>query len=175
MSIEWRDSARRDVIRFQMIDPNNLDVVFGDLTDVQLGSSELTYGYYTDTRYSCGISFLKSNNYVENAWVRIIHDVPEEGYSNELGTFIPTSPSEERKGTVIVSLDLQSPLWGIKEDLITAKLSIGKKTSLLEAIKRVCESCNRPYLLKNPNDSITTKAVVYDVGESNLKIEPERR
>ena len=168
--IDWRDPARRDVIRFQMVDPNNLDIVYGDLTDVQLGSSSITYGYYTDTRYSSGISFLKSNNYVENAWVRIIHDVPAEGYSNELGTFIPTSPSEQRKGAVIVSLDLQSPLWGIKEDLITAKLSIGKNTSLLEAIRRVCENCNRPYLLKNPNDTITTKAVVYDVGESNLKI-----
>ena len=170
MSIEWRDSARRDVIRFQMIDPNNLDIVFGDLTDVQLGSSELTYGYYTDTRYSCGISFLKSNNYVENAWVRIIHDVPAAGYSNELGTFVPTSPSESWQGAVVVTLDLQSPLWAIKDDLLTAKFSIAKKTSIMSAVKRVLENCNRPYVLANPNDVTTEEPIVYDVGESYLTI-----
>lgn len=168
--IDWRDPARRDVIRFQMIDPNNLDEVYGDLTDVQLGSSSILYGYETDTRYSSGISFLKSNNYVENAWVRIIHEVPSDGYVNELGTFIPTSPSETRQGAVIVSLDLQSPLWGLKEDLITSKFSVGKKTSLLEAIKRICDTCNRPYIFNNPNDVTADKAIVYDVGESYLSI-----
>ena len=168
--IDWRDPARRDVIRFQMIDPNNLDEVYGDLTDVQLGSSSIIYGYETDTRYSSGISFLKSNNYVNNAWIRIIHDVPIENYSKELGTFIPTSPSESRKGAVIISLDLQSPLWGLKEDLTTAKFNVGKKTSLLEAIKRVCETCNRPYIFNNPNDVTASKAIVYDVGESYLSI-----
>ena len=168
--IDWRDPARRDDIRFQMVDPNDLDKVYGDLTDVQLGSSDITYGYYTDTRYCSSISFLKSNNYIENAWVRIIHDVPSEGYSNELGTFIPTSPSEKRVGAVVVTLDLQSPLWGLKDDLLTSKFSIGKKSSLLNAMKRIMESSNRPYLLNNPNDSTAWNAIVYDVGESKLKV-----
>lgn len=168
--IDWRDPARKDVIHFQMVDPNNLDNVYGDLTDVLLGSSSILYGYYTDTRYSSGISFLKSNNYIENAWVRIIHEVPKEEYVRELGTFIPTSPSEKREGAVIVTLDLQSPLWGLKEDLTTSKFSIGKKTSLLAAIKRVCDVCHRPYILNNPNDKTTDKAIVYDVGESYLNI-----
>lgn len=168
--IDWRDPARRDEIRFQMVDPNDLDTVYGDLTDVQLGSSSITYGYYTDTRYSSGISFLKSNNYVENAWVRIIHDVPAEGYSNELGTFIPSSPTESRKGAVIVKLDLQSPLWGLSADLLTSKFSIGKNASILSAMKRIMDGSNRPYLLNNPNDVTASNAIVYDVGENKLKI-----
>lgn len=168
--IDWRDPARRDEIRFQMVDPNDLDTVYGDLTDVQLGSSDITYGYYTDTRYCSSIKFLKSSNYIENAWVRIIHEVPSEDYSNELGTFIPSSPSEERKGAVIVTLDLQSPLWGLKDDMFTSKFSVGKKTSILSAMKRVMEGANRPYLLNHPNDVTTSKAIVYDVGETKLKV-----
>ena len=168
--IDWRDPARRDEIRIQMVDPNNLDNIYGDMTDVQLSETSIVYGYYTDTRYAASIQFLKPNNYVENAWIRIIHDVPKEGYSNELGTFIPTSPSESRTGAVVVSMSLESPLWGIKEDLLTAKFSIGAKTSLLSAIQRVCNNCNRPYLLENPNDVKSNKAIVYDVGESYLKI-----
>lgn len=169
-TIDWRDPARRDEVRFQMVDPNNLDNVYGDLTDVQLGSSSITYGYFADTRYSSGISFLKSSNYVENAWVRIIHDVPAAGYSNELGTFIPTSPVETRQGSIIVELDLQSPLWGLKDDLLTSKLSIGKKSSMLSAISKVCTNHHRPYLFENPNDIISDNSIVYDVGESALSV-----
>ena len=168
--IDWRDPARKDVIHFQMVDPNNLDEVYGDLTDVQLGSSSITYGNETDTRYSSGISFLKSNNYVENAWVRILHEFPADDYVEELGTFIPTSPTETRNGTIIVTLDLQSPLWGLKEDLCTSKFSIGKNTSILDAIKRICDTCNRPYVINNANDVTTQKALVYDSGESYLSI-----
>lgn len=171
-SIDWRDPAREDVIHFQMVSQNNLDEVYGDLTDVQLGSSSITYGYYTDTRYSSGISFLKSNNYVENAWVRIIHEVPAKDYVMELGTFIPTAPKENRNGvtSTIVSLDLQSPLWGLKDDLTTSKFSIGKNTSLIDAFKQVCKTCNRPYILNNPHKVNTTNSIVYDVGESYLDI-----
>ena len=61
-AIDWADPKRTDVIRFQMVDPNNLDSAFGDIEDVQKGSSSLTYGYYTDTRYSSKIVFLKGNN-----------------------------------------------------------------------------------------------------------------
>ena len=168
--IDWRDPAREDDIRFQMIDPNNLDIVYGDLTDVLLSDTSITYGYYTDTRYSSGISFLKGNNYIPNAWIRIIHDVPSEGYSNELGTFIPTSPCEKWNGAVVVTLDLQSPIWGLKEDLTTSKFTIGKKTSALKAFKSLCESCNRPYVLENPNDYTVPNAIVYDVATSKLDI-----
>lgn len=169
-SVDWRDPARKDVIHFQMVSPNNLDEVYGDLTDVQLGSSSITYGYYTDTRYSSGISFLKSNNYIENAWVRIIHEVPASGYVSELGTFIPTSPSETKNGAVIVTLDLQSPLWGLKEDYITSKFTINRKASYVDAFKRICDNCNRECIVDQANDVIADKAMVYDIGESNLDI-----
>lgn len=169
-NIDWRDPARKDIIHFKMVSPNNLDEVAGDLTDVQLGSSSITYGYYADTRYSSGISFLKSNNYIENAWVRIIHEVPSANYVSELGTFIPTSPSESRNGATIVTLDLQSPLWGLKDDYTTSKFSIAKNTSYVDAFIRVCDTCNRPYVLNSPNITKATKAIVYDIGESYLDI-----
>ena len=62
--IDWADPKRTDVIRFIMVDPNNLDETYGEIDDVQLGSSDITYGYYTDTRYSSKITFLADNNYI---------------------------------------------------------------------------------------------------------------
>lgn len=168
--IDWADPKRTDVIHFVMVDPNNLDETLGDIEDVQLGSSTLTYGYYTDTRYSSKITFLRENNYVQNAWIRIIHEVPSEGYVNELGTFIPVSPSVSYNGTVTKTLDLQSPLWGLSNDLCTAAFSIGKGGTFVNAFKRICETCGRPYLLNNPNDFCAEKAVVYEAGTSYLDI-----
>ena len=168
--IDWADPKRSDVIRFQMVDPNNLDDVYGDIEDVQLGSSPITYGYYADTRYSSKISFLADNNYVDKAWIRIIHEVPSEGYFEELGTFIPVSPTVDYGGAIVKSFSLQSPLWGLSGDLVTKAFSVGKNSSILSAFKRVCEACNRPYLLQNPNDYLTTKAIVYEAGESYLSV-----
>lgn len=168
--IDWKDPKRTDVLHFQMVDPNNLDEVYGDIEDVQLGSSPVTYGYYTDTRYSSKIVFLTDNNYVDNMWIRIVHEVPSKGYVNELGTFIPVSPNVDYNGTVTRSLNLQSPLWGLSNDLCTSVFSIGKGASFVKAFQRVCDTCNRPYLLKNPNDFLAEKAVVFEAGTSYLQI-----
>ena len=170
MSIDWADPKRTDVIRFLMVDPNDLDNAYGDIEDVQLGSSSITYGYYTDTRYSSKIVFLRGNNYVKNAWIRIVHEVPAEGYSNELGTFVPTSPNVQYGGAVTESYDLQSPLWALKDDLCPNCFSVAKGGSFVNAFKSVCSRLNRPYLLQNPNDYRAEKAVVYEAGTSFLDI-----
>ena len=168
--IDWADPKRTDVIHCQMVDPNNLDEVYGDINDVQLGSTPVTYGYYTDTRYSSKITFLRDNNYVENMWVRIVHEVPSDGYVNELGTFIPVSPNVDYQGAVTQSYDLQSPLWALNNDLCTSVFSVGKGASFVNAFKRACENCNRPYILQNPNDFAAEKAVVFEAGTSYLQI-----
>ena len=168
--IDWKDPKRTDVIHFQMVDPNNLDQVYGDIEDVQLGSSSVTYGYYTDTRYSSSVTFLHGNNYIPNMWVRIIHEVPAENYVNELGTFVPVSPNVNYGGAVTDSFNLQSPLWALSNDLCTSVFTIGKGTSFLSAFQRVCDICNRPYIFDNPNDWKPTSAVVYEAGTSYLEI-----
>ena len=168
--IDWADPKRTDVIHFQMVDPNDLDSVYGDIEDVQLGSSSITYGYYTDTRYSSKIVFLRGNNYVKNMWIRIIHEVPAEGFSEELGTFVPTSPNVQYGGAVTESYDLQSPLWSLKDDLCPAVYSIGKGASFVRAWSNILDSCGRPYILQNPNNFNAAKAVVYEAGTSFLDI-----
>ena len=168
--IDWKDPKRTDVIRFQMVDPNNLDEVYGDIEDVQLGSSDVTFGYYTDTRYSSKFTFLHGNNYVKNMWVRIVHEVPSEGYVNELGTFVPVSPIVNYGGAVTDSYDLQSPLWTLKNNLCTAPFSISKGGNFLTAFRIACERCNRPYIMQNPNNWTSEKSVVYEAGTSYLEI-----
>lgn len=168
--IDWKDPKRTDVIHFKMIDPNNLDQVFGDIDLVQLGSSNITYGYYADTRYQSQITLLRESNYVDNMWIRIVHEVPAENYVNELGTFIPISPVINYTGTVTKSFDLQSPLWSLTDDYTSAAFTIAAKSSYLDAFKKVCDTCHRSYLMENPTDYKPTKAVVYEIGTSYMDI-----
>lgn len=169
-AIDWKDPKRTDVFHFVMVDPNNLDASYGDIEGVQLASTTLTYGYYTDTRYASRITFLKGNNYVRNAWIRIIHEVPSKGYVNELGTFIPVSPSVSYSGATTETLDLQSPLWGLSNHYCTNSFTFAKGQSYKGAFQLICNRCDRPYLLNNPNDFITQSAIVYDAGTSFLDI-----
>lgn len=168
--IDWKDPKRTDVIHCQMVDPNNLDEVYGDIEDVQLGSTPVTYGYYTDTRYSSRITFLHGNNYVENMWIRIIHEVPSEGYINELGTFVPVSPAVDYNGAVTQSYDLQSPLWALSNDLCTSSFAVAKGMTFVNAFKYACDKCGRPYILQHPNDWAAEKSVVWECGTSFLQI-----
>lgn len=168
--IDWADPKRTDVIHFMMVDPNDLDSAYGDIEDVQSGASSLTYGYYTDTRYSSKIVFLKGNNYVKNAWIRIVHEVPSEGYTNELGTFVPVSPNVDYGGAVTESYDLQSPLWALSKDVCTSVYSVGKGASFVKAFCNILDNCGRPYVLNNPNDFAAQKAAVFEAGTSYLDI-----
>lgn len=168
--IDWKDPKRTDVLHFKMVDPNNLDQIYGDLDLVQLSSTTITYGYYTDTRYSSSIKFLRENNYVENMWIRIIHEVPADNYTKELGTFIPISPQIDYNGTITVSYDLQSPLWALTNDFCTSSFTVAKNTSYLNAFAKACDNCHRPYLFKNANDYKPQKAVVFEAGTSYLNI-----
>ena len=168
--IDWKDPKRTDVIHFKMVDPNNLDEVYGDIDLVQFDGTTITYGYYTDTRYSSQITFLRDNNYVDNMWIRIIHEVPSENYVNELGTFIPTSPNVNYDGTVTKTFALQSPLWALKSDYVTKSFTVAKNTSYLTAFKNACEKTNRAYILANPNDYKSQKGVVYEAGTSYLDV-----
>ena len=168
--IDWKDPKRTDVIRCYMVDPNNLDEDYGEIEDVQLGSSPITYGYYTDTRYSSQITFLRDNNYLERTWIRIVHEVPADGYTNELGTFVPVSPSTNYGGAGTMSLNLQSPLWAISNDFTTAAYTISKGTSLVKAFQNVCNTLHRAYVLNAPNDYLAGSAIVYEPGTSYLSI-----
>ena len=169
-AIDWKDPKRTDVIRFQMVDPNNLDEVFGDVEDVQLGSSDVTFGYYTDTRYTSRITFLHGNNYVPNMWIRIVHEVPAADYVNELGTFVPVSPNVNYGGAVTDSYTLQSPLWALKNDLCTSSFAVAKGMRFGNAFQYACEKCGRPYIMQNPNDWAAEKSVVWECGTSYLQI-----
>lgn len=169
--MNWKDQRREDVFHFLMVDPHNLDVIRGEIDNIILSDCSLTYGYDTDTRVSGKVKFLEEN-FIENSWIRIVHEVRKENYFNELGTFIAVNPSVKTiNGTNEVTYDLQSVLWTLKSDLCPYHFAIGQGAYSLDAFDRVCDTCHRPFVHKaTAVDYIYTSSKVYEMGSSYLDI-----
>lgn len=169
--IDWFDAARNDEISFSMVDPNNLDREYGQLTSVVINDTSLSYGYDVETRTSGSIKLLDDTNYIQNSWVRVYHKVNNEGYPNELGTYILANPIEEYSGEGITrSYDMYSVLWGIKEDLYPGYFQIASNASSDEAFKLLCETCKRPYRLIGTSKYTYDNAAVFELGDSFLSM-----
>jgi hypothetical protein len=167
--MNWKDQNRIDEFHFLMVDPHNLDVVRGELSNVKLEDCSITQGYETDTRISGKVSLL-SGSYIMNSWIRIVHEVRKENYRNELGTFIPINPaSKTSSGAKIDSYDLQSVLWALKSDLCPFHFSIGAGAYALDAFDRICDNCGRAYIhAAGVNNYRYTTSKVYEMGDSYL-------
>lgn len=169
--IDWFDAARNDEITIWMIDPNNLGKNYGILTGVILSDTSISYGYDVETRTSGSISLLNGTNYVKNAWLRIVHDIKSENYSNNLGTYILTNPVESYTGEGYVrTYDMYSVLWGIKDDLYPGYFQIAANTSSDDAFKLLCDSCKRDYMITGTNKYTYENAAIFEIGESYLNM-----
>jgi hypothetical protein len=167
--IDWKDPTREDVLHFLMVDPHNLDIIRGELKNVILEDSSLTEGYFTDTRKSGKLTFLKEN-YIANSWIRVVHEVPAANYRNELGTFVAVSPGgTTAQGADKQTFDLHSMLWTMEEDRCPNHFAIGEGAYALDAFDRICDNCGRPYVHSaGVNNYRYTSSKIYEMGDPFL-------
>ena len=165
--IDWRDRTRKDEIHVRMVDPHNLDIDRGELEHLILSGCSISYGYETDTRVSAKLQ-TEGSNYISGSWLRIIHKAGD--YENELGTFVVIDePSWEWKsGMKIYSYELQSVLWTLSKDLVLGHFSIGAGAYALDAFDRICNTCGRTFVHKNPRNYRYSTSKVYEACDSYL-------
>lgn len=162
----WRDGTRRDELHAYMIDPHNLDVVRGELTNIKAGTASLTEGYYTDTRISGSIEIAADGTWQDGSWIRLIHTCPDYGYSEELATLIPTKISHTYTST---KFELQSVLWALDADMLPCHYAIGEGATAFEAFRRICDTCGKTSsILPEAHDYRYSSTVVYEIGDSFL-------
>jgi len=168
--MNWKDLKRTDRLVFEMIDPNDLESVRGELEGVILSSSFLCEGYETDTRIS-GKLKVSDTNYLENSLIRIHHFIDEWDYHQELGTFFVINDDMAfEQGIWQGDLDLRSALYALSVDKWTWHYAIPEGMYTKEALAGIFEVCRRPYqILPLVQDVIYESAVVYEYGDSVLK------
>lgn len=165
----WRDGAREDVIRVQMVDPFDVDRVRGELAGVVTSGCSITEGYYTDSRVTAKVRAYE-DGYVGDSWLRIVHECPAYGYRAELGTFVVTKASRTSElGGTVTDYDLQSVLWAVSKDTLPCHWSVGEGALAREAFARICETVGKAHaVLPGAMDYRFAQTVVYELGDSFL-------
>lgn len=168
MAIDWRDQTRRDVLRFVMVSPTNLDQTYGELEGVDLSGSSVTAAYYTDTRTSGQVRVV-DGNWVRGSLIRIVHEVPDWGWSRTIGTYIVTDDGAERaNGVWTGSLELNSMLFGLSTDKHQRTWTIAKGARAVKAMEQSLTNAGFAYRKLSPADVAFGSAKVVEAGTTRL-------
>lgn len=167
---DWTDTSRTDKLVFEMVNPTDLNSSYGVLEGVDIDSVSLSGGYYTDTRTSGKLTVI-GENWVRGSFIRIVHQIPEWDYSNELGTFLVTNDDRSREnGTWAYDLTLQSMLFGLSTDKLVRPWAIAKNAMMSKAAAQCLNAANRPYDFTGAADFRFKGARVMETGTDRLAI-----
>lgn len=139
MSIDWRDQRRRDRIVVQRVSAADLGTPLGELEGVVLAGSTVEGSYYSDTRTSAKLN-VWGGAWSPGEYVRIIHQVPDEGWARELGTYIVTDREGEReRGAWSTPLTLQSMLYGLSLDALPRPWTVAANAMASKAMAQIMD------------------------------------
>lgn len=137
MAIDWKRTDVTHVLSAVMVSQTNFAQTLGALEGVEWAASNLEAAYYTDMRTG-GKLRVHGDGYKRGSFIRIVHSVPEFGYSKTLGTYVVTDEAPQRVGGEWVrDLTLSSTLVMLANDLFPKPVPIDKGTRALDAMKSV--------------------------------------
>lgn len=182
-SVDWSHPTKRKwKFTFELVPPNKLNDSYGELENVDISSVSITEGYYTDTRIQGKLTYYGENPH-RQAYIRIKATDTVTGYTEELGTFIPTSDDVTIEGGVAkTTLNLESILYGISMQKLqqawTFKNSTKAYTNILNILS---DKCNIEYPARNfdfdkhgqyisPSDKEVASSALADAGSSILEL-----
>lgn len=168
--MDWRDVTRENRIIVQMVNPTNIDAVMGELEGVDLTGSTITAGYYTDTRTSAKLKVV-GDGWKRGTFLRIVYQVPEWAWSQELGTYLVTNDDADREnGQWVTTLTMQSLLFGLSTDKLVRPWAIAKNAMMLKAARQCLDAPHFKYDLSGAADFRLKGTKVMATGTDRLSI-----
>ena len=165
----FRDLRYTPQVEVEMVSPSNVNDSMGVLDGVELASSKLTCGYYTDTRTS-GTLRVVGDGWRRGSFLRVRARVPELSHDRVLGTYIVTADDAARQdGTWVYDLELKSVLHGLSTDVRPANWALAKNAYALKAMRQLLELAGRPYDLSDAVDYRYKTAKVFEGGKTRLE------
>lgn len=181
MAVDWSRGDISHRLSVFMLDPNKL-TVRRQVDGVVVGG-ELSLDYYSDTRASADISLIAPVG--EQPWdgtaamrlVRTTYDHTGVLDESPLGTFLvkpdDNAVSWSDYGDMRTwTFQLVSILYGVKSQVVTRPLAVGKGAKALATVKSRFKSPigRTPKVYGNAKDYSFSSAVEYDAGTSELSV-----
>ena len=169
MALDWKDLSRTDKIELMMVSPQSMDQTYGTLQNAIMSECYISSLYYSDTRTSGSISVLGVDQYVPNSLIRIIHHIPEWGYTNELGTYlVRESPYTRKRGAWKTKLALESRLEGLALNKAKSPWTVAKGAEVVTAMQQMLTECRMEYSTIGARGLTASEPFVYETGSSYL-------
>lgn len=163
--MDWKDQKRTHQVTVQMVSPNSLDMVLGELEGVVLDASSVSAAYYTDTRTSAKIRVI-GESWIPDSFLRII--VTTDGEERVLGTYrVYDVDAEEEAGTWSYDLTCQSMLYRISKDEGAGALIIKSGVTAMQAAAQDLDFAGATYEIDG-NDALINSPIAFDSGANRL-------
>lgn len=167
-ALDWTDASKVNRVRVLMVDPRDPSRVLGELKGVNLAASTIDCGYYSDTRTSGKVAVL-GDGWIRGSMLRIVHEIPEWGYSNVIGTYIVTDDGASRNaGAWHYDMTLQSRLYGLSTDLLNAPWTIAANAYAETVMHQIIDGADYYRLVGAPSIYRFKTPQLLDTGTSRL-------
>lgn len=165
--MDWRDLKRTDRITVYQLDPVTGQLI-GKLDGAELGGASIDAAYYSDTRTSGKLS-VQGEGWQRGAFVRFVHEVPEWGYSNTLGTYVVTDDAADRNnGAWAYGLTLHSTLYALDLDKLVKPWTIAANASALTAARQIMAQTPFGFEAGTAYDARMKSTSILETGTSRL-------
>lgn len=171
--VDWGMSGRVDSYSFVGVNPFTLQET-GKAFDVIDGSSNLTWGYYTDNVLSGSLKTV--DDIGRNQLVRVKHSIqlPDgNSYSHTLGTmFIEDTGESALYGNVEHNVDCYSTLWRFTQDTLCQDFFRPKGYNVVQEIKELVESDGGKLLVGAGVDTskVHTRDIFFEFNTNRAKV-----
>lgn len=165
---DWSLTELNHRLRVEMVDPLRRSDVLGTL-DVSENGASVTKDITTSTLSQASIECRDWSEWVENSWIRIVHEIPEYDYREILGTYFVYSEGRSWEyGSMAASPTLYSSLKALSLDKIPQPIFIGEGALVSRVFATILDPFVEHTISPSCGDYHYTSTYVLDAGDTKL-------
>lgn len=170
--MDWENTGYTYDVSVNVVHQTDVDYTLGCLSGVQLSGITITEQYYSDSRVQGKVVTIvkegESDGYIKNARLRIILNLPEEGWSKEMMTgYVSDIDEKNQNGCVERTYTIEGTIWGLLDHKTNQAITIGKGAKMLNIFSSLLKGQTKmQFFMDNAQDKTFSNTVLYEPGTS---------
>lgn len=165
----WESTELGHRLRVEMTDAMRHEDTLGRL-DVDADSGSITMDTTTNTIAQASIVCPDWNQWIENSWIRIVHEIPEYDYRQVMGTFFVYSEGRSFKyGSTAASPSLYSSLKALSMDKVPSPIFVAEGAPISKVFGALLDPFAKYRISPECGEYYYTSTYVIDAGTSKME------
>lgn len=164
----WESAELDHRLRVEMTDAMRHEDTFGRL-DASESFGNITMDMTTNTIAQASINCPDWDQWIENSWIRIVHEIPSYDYRNVLGTFFVYSEGRSFEyGSTAASPSLYSSLKALSMDKVPSPIFVAEGAPISKVFGALLDPFAKYRISPECGEYYYTSTYVIDAGASKL-------